>query len=152
MDVIALYRSGINSCIATMGTALTSNHVKEIKKLIVPIRLLFDSDEAGQNATIRCMELFDGSNIKYQIVKPLKDYKDVDEAINKLGSEGLKNLLNIVYEPMDYRLMNLAKKNDLNNYSGKKEFIKQSVSSLSKTIKDKIGIDYYLKKISDITQ
>ena len=56
------------------------------------------------------MELFDGSNIKYQIVKPLKDYKDVDEAINKLGSEGLKNLLNIVYEPMDYRLMNLAKK------------------------------------------
>ncbi len=151
MDVIALYRSGINSCIATMGTALTSNHVKEIKKLIVPIRLLFDSDEAGQNATIRCMELFDGSNIKYQIVKPLKDYKDVDEAINKLGSEGLKNLLNIVYEPMDYRLMNLAKKNDLNNYSGKKEFIKQSVISLSKTIKDKIGIDYYLKKISDIT-
>ena len=64
MDVLALLRSGIPNAIAIMGTALTNEHIEMLKKLNCEIRLSFDNDRAGQEATLKnfLKRLFDLHN------------------------------------------------------------------------------------------
>ena len=57
MDVIALHRVGIENAVATMGTAMTSDHASLLSKINLEVRLLLDSDEAGQTATFKALEV-----------------------------------------------------------------------------------------------
>ena len=96
-DMISLYNSGIKNIVATMGTALSKNHILALSRLCDNIVLLYDGDEAGLNAINRGLELFkefmDNSEKNIYAVS-LKDDEDPDSFVQKFGGDKLKSYLN----------------------------------------------------------
>ena len=90
MDVIAAYRAGHVNTVASMGTALTSEHVNRLRKLTKKIVLTYDGDKAGQNAIAKSLELL--SDFQVDIVK-IPDNMDPDEYLQKTSEEALGKLL-----------------------------------------------------------
>jgi len=82
MDVIWLARLGYHLWVATCGTALTPEHLKLIKRFTEHLFLLFDSDDAGQEASLRALSLAYQSNIFPKIITLPDGFKDVDELAN----------------------------------------------------------------------
>lgn len=100
MDVIALYRAGINSAVALMGTALTKDHLALFRELGIEIRLCLDSDGAGQLAEHTAFELLTKAEVPYKVVAPFPDGKDPDEYLGAYGPEVLKKALFELREPV----------------------------------------------------
>ena len=124
-----------------MGTALSDEHVKLFKKLDVEIRLCLDSDEAGKSATIKAMGKLYENDIKFKIVHPLDDAKDVDEYLNAFGKDNLNLKLNPLDEPILYSLDYYIKHNYLNSYENKEKFLlfnKKNLLELSSLAKSEI--------------
>ena len=90
MDVIAAYRAGHVNAVASMGTALTPEHVNRLRKLTKKIVLTYDGDKAGQNAIAKSLELL--SDFQVDIVK-IPDNMDPDEYLQKTSEESLGKLL-----------------------------------------------------------
>ena len=92
MDVIAAYRANVLNTVATMGTALTHDHIKAIKKLTSNIVLCFDGDSAGINATRRSINIFvkEGMDVKVML---LPKGMDPDEYLDQYGSKALHDFL-----------------------------------------------------------
>lgn len=112
MDVIALYRAGINSAVALMGTNVSATHLQILKKLNVEVRLSLDSDGPGQNATKKWLTAFTSSGIKFKITRPFnleKDGKDADEVLDKYGSEIMVSKMNDLLDPITYAVLCLDK-------------------------------------------
>ncbi|MCB5063081.1 DNA primase [Streptococcus mutans] len=90
MDVIAAYRAGIPNAVASMGTALTSEHVKHLRKFTKKVILTYDGDKAGQNAIAKSLDLL--SNMAVEIVR-IPGQMDPDEFIKENSEEELEKLL-----------------------------------------------------------
>lgn len=82
MDVIGLSRLGYNLGVATCGTALTPEHLKLIKRYTENLFLLFDSDNAGQEASLRALTLAYQHDIFPKIITLPEEFKDIDELAN----------------------------------------------------------------------
>ncbi|MCJ8277625.1 MAG: DNA primase, partial [Bdellovibrionales bacterium] len=89
MDFIALYSRGVKNVVATLGTALTENHVRLIKRWTKNVVLLFDGDQAGQTAAERSLSNFFLHDLAPQIFV-LPDGKDPDDHISEVGDEQFK--------------------------------------------------------------
>ncbi|MGT2948093.1 DNA primase [Streptococcus devriesei] len=90
MDVIAAYRAGISNAVASMGTALTPEHVKHLKKFTKKVILTYDGDSAGQNAIAKSLAIL--SDMAVEIVR-IPGQMDPDEFIKEHSAEDLKKLL-----------------------------------------------------------
>lgn len=89
MDLVSLFQTGIKNVAATMGTALTADHAKLIKRITTNVVVLFDSDEAGQRAAERSLPLLLAAGL-YPRGLILTEAKDPDEFVNQFGVEALK--------------------------------------------------------------
>ena len=92
MDMVTLYQAGIKNCVATMGTALTEEHAKLIKRMTPNVYVLFDSDDAGQAAAERSMGILLSHGL-YPKGIVLEKAKDPDEFIQKFGVEALAQVI-----------------------------------------------------------
>lgn len=90
MDVIAAYRSGIDNAVASMGTALTPEHVSHLKRYAKKVVLTYDGDAAGQHAIAKSLELLKGLDVE---IVSLPDRMDPDEFVHKNSPQALANLL-----------------------------------------------------------
>ena len=82
MDLISLYQNNIENVVATLGTALTIEQAKLIRRFAKNVIISYDSDQAGQNATLRAIDILLKADIKVKILN-LKDCKDPDDFIKK---------------------------------------------------------------------
>lgn len=82
MDVIAAHKHGITNAVATLGTALTPDHIYKIKHWVEEIVFIFDADEAGSKATERGIEIILGSDIRAKVCE-LPEGKDPEDIIRK---------------------------------------------------------------------
>ncbi len=89
MDLVSLFQAGIKNVAATMGTALTAEHAKLIKRITTNVIVLFDSDEAGQRAAVRSLPLLLAAGL-YPRGLILTEAKDPDEFITQFGYEALQ--------------------------------------------------------------
>ncbi len=94
MDLVSLFQSGIKNIAATMGTALTPDHAKLLKRMTTNVVVLFDSDEAGQNAAERSLTILLSQGL-FPKGLILTDAKDPDEFVQKFGHEELQNKINL---------------------------------------------------------
>lgn len=149
MDVFSLYRIGIKSVVALMGTAFTNYHAKLLKKLGVEIRLCLDGDEAGKHGMARMCLMLDKMMINYQIVDYENDLRDPDEIYNQDGPVSLNKRVNTLVKKDTFLIKYLLTKYDVKTIDGKKEFI----NALSKTLTfdDDIEYEAIIKEISAIT-
>lgn len=111
MDLVSLFQAGLKNVAATMGTALTADHAKIIKRLTSNVVVLFDGDEAGQRAAERSLGLLLAAGL-YPKGLVLTEAKDPDEFVTNFGVEALKKkietgpeLFNLVLQMwmQDYR-------------------------------------------------
>ena len=110
-DVIRCYTAGFKNVIATMGTAVTEEHVKAIRKLSTNIILLFDGDNAGAKATYSCGNILMKNGIVPKVVR-LGEY-DPDEYILKFGPEGFKTIMSHPISFMEFKLDYLKQNRDM---------------------------------------
>ena len=122
MDVIAAYRAGIENAVASMGTALTHEHVEHLRKFVKKIILTYDGDKAGQAATAKALnELHD---LSVEIVR-IPDNMDPDEFIKKNSADDLQNLLTKTRISDIEFLLNYLKPDNIENLQAQIEFVEQ---------------------------
>lgn len=149
MDVIALYKVGIKNVVATMGTAVTPEQARLLKKLSTNVVLCFDGDSAGNKATLSCSTELMNIGISPGVVR-LPDNLDPDEYIKKYGVEGINEYLSNPKSLLDYKIDYYKNNTDFNNSESVSEYIKKVVEELN-NIDDKIVKEITIRNISDET-
>lgn len=102
-DVIALHQAGIRTAVATLGTALTPEHVRTVRRYANRVVLLFDPDAAGVRAALRTLSLFVDTGLAVNVVS-LPDGHDPDTFVRTHGSEGFARLLEQAPSLWDFAL------------------------------------------------
>lgn len=146
MDAIRIYASGIKNVVATMGTALTEDHIKLLKKLNVKIVLCMDNDTAGEKATIQNGELLNNAGVDLSILR-LSGAKDPDEYILNHTVEEFKDAIDHATTYFDFKLNYYKKDKNLNKVEDVSQYVNQIVKELNKT-NDQILIDLTVNKLS----
>jgi DNA primase len=149
MDVISLHQNGITSAIATLGTALTPEQARIIKRLKSEVVIAYDSDEAGQNATRRAIELLSAEDITVRVLT-MGDCKDPDEYIKKNGRGAFWELVKNAKLQIEYKISKLQEKYNLEIVEEKVKYINELATEFAK-IKSPVEREIYINKISSET-
>ncbi|MBR6072720.1 MAG: DNA primase [Bacilli bacterium] len=147
MDAIRVYAEGIENVCATMGTALTNEHVKLLKKLNVEIVLCFDNDEAGEKATLAAGDLLDKEKVNISVLR-LSGEKDPDEYILAHGVDAYQEAINNAVSFFDFKLNYLKKNKDLNKVNDVTKYVNSVIDELNKS-GDPVLIDLTVNKLSE---
>ncbi|MDD3304436.1 MAG: DNA primase [Clostridia bacterium] len=148
MDAIALQKSGFGNAVASLGTALTENQARLIKKYTDNVIIGYDQDGAGQEATMRGLDILAAKKLNVKVLildKP--DAKDPDEYINKYGPERLKNCIQNSISLVEFKVKKLENMLDLNNIDSKIKFL-TGVADIMAKIENDIERDLYIDKIA----
>lgn len=146
MDIIRASTVGIKNTVATMGTALTKDHIKEIKRLSNNIILCFDGDEAGVKATLASGELFKSEGIEVKIIT-LPGEDDPDTYILKNGKDAFQSLINNAIYYSDFKIKNLSRNRNFASSEEKANYIHEVLEEASK-INDTIRTEIILKDLA----
>ncbi|QYE99269.1 DNA primase [Paraclostridium sordellii] len=146
MDLISLYQYGIRNVCATLGTALTLEQGKLLKRYVDTVVISYDSDEAGVKATLRAIDILTSANINVKVLN-LKDVKDPDEFIRKYGLVGYQQAIENAVHYIKYKIVQCKKNYDLTKDEDRLKFTKES-TKIIKTLKSAVDIDYYIKFLS----
>lgn len=146
MDVISLSQQGVTNVVATLGTALTEGQCKLLKRYIDTVIVSFDSDTAGQNATIRGLEILQKSNFELKILQIPKG-KDPDEFIRTYGKEKFLNLVDCALPLIDFKLKMAEKGIDFSRKEMIVKYLKQVVIVLKDL--DPLERAVYIKQVSE---
>ncbi len=149
MDVIALSKAGFENSGACMGTAITPYHAKLLKRFANKIVLCLDGDSAGQKASFRAIDILMDDGLDVRVVT-LPENLDPDEFLKKYGKEKLAEYIENAVVGLDFKLITLSKRYNLNNNYEKSKFVTEAfeVLKILKTISEK---EVYLKLISRLT-
>lgn len=132
MDVMAMHQAGFTTAVAGCGTALTAEHVKLIGQYADEVVLCYDSDEAGQKATARAIELFKDSGVRLTVLNiPHDRAKDPDEFIKKFGGEAFQMLLDGSNNTTEYGLLNIRRKYDLTQPADRVSYLRDAAEFLA---------------------
>lgn len=149
MDVIAMHRAHHDNCIALMGTALTKDHLRMLKRMTHTIHLCLDGDMAGQAAAMKSSDLLTSQGFEVKIVL-LPDGRDPDEILSTEGIEGLDAVLKDTLSPIDFMMAFECSKLDLRNYEDRKTLLVKACEKIAK-IEDRIDRGHYITKLSSLT-
>ncbi len=155
MDMLSLYMKGIQNVAAVLGTALTEDHGKLIRRYTKKVVLCLDQDDAGQNATLRSIDLLVKAGLQVRIMA-LDGAKDPDEYIQKYGAEGFRKKILTATHYLDYQIAAKTKGLNLDSLEDKMEFLSRLMELFDKTenyvlkkeMIDKISTEYDIDKES----
>ena len=148
MDAIALQKFGFNNAVASLGTALTENQARLIKKYTDNVIIGYDQDGAGQAATLRGLDILANHGLNVKVLKlDREDVKDPDEYLNKYGPERLQNCINKAISLVEFKISILEKDLNLENFDSKVKFL-TGVSNILSKIDNNIERDMYIDKVS----
>ena len=148
MDVIAAYKAGVKSGIASMGTSLTDEQVYMMRRNNRNIIINYDGDDPGVHAAERAVQMFKqagGFNIGVVV---LPEGLDPDEYVKKYGEDKYHSEVKGALSATDFLLKRLAKKFNLNNDLDRINYLNDAVKEIS-NISDPVQQDLYLRKIAD---
>ena len=140
VDVVSLHQAGVDSAVATMGTALTAEQTRLISRYTKKIVLCYDNDPPGLKATDRALEILKNSELSVKVLrlpnrivdgKPEK--QDADDYIKRYGGEEFDKLINGSGGSTEYRLMTLQAEHDLTDDEQRVAFLKRRDSCLPRS-------------------
>ena len=158
MDAVALHQYGFDCAVASLGTSLTEEHAVLLSRYTEQVVLIYDGDEAGQNATKRAIPMLEKAGLQVKVLQ-MRDAKDPDEFLRKFGADRFKLLLEESSNRVEYQLKAIMKKYDLRSDEERVKFISEAadfVSSLSNAVQREVygtraaeatGISYEAMKI-----
>ncbi len=128
MDVVSLTQFGVTGVCATLGTALTNEQAKLLKRFAPKVYLSYDGDSAGQHAILRGLDILEAEGIPARVLD-FPDGLDPDEFIRRDGLEGFEKLPAL--SPAAYRMRRLKEQFDLSTQEGRTEYAKACAPILS---------------------
>ena len=153
MDTISLYQAGFKNVVASMGTSLTQDQARLIKRYTDTVLISYDGDGAGQKANLRGLDILKGEGINVKVV-PLPDGLDPDDVIKQRGAEGYSKCLAAAMPLIDYKLSVLQRGFDLSKTEDKRKFVSEAMKivrtsdsaaeqeELLKGLRESTGITY----------
>lgn len=149
MDVIAINAAGFKNVVATLGTALTDEQCRLMAKYAKQVVIAYDSDEAGQKATRRAVNLLSEAGIGARVLV-MDGAKDPDEYIKKFGTKRFQLLLDNAGDVIEHELNGLKKQFDIKTAEGKIDYIKRAVLVLA-DIKNPLEREVYAAMVAGDT-
>ena len=153
MDTISLYQAGFKNVVASMGTSLTKEQARLIKRYSEDVYISYDGDFAGQKADLRGLEILADVDLRVRVV-PMPDGLDPDD-VARQGAAAYQKCLDAAMPLIDYKLHALERKYDLNKTEDKRRFLSEALrivataesesvkEELLKKLRDKTGVTYH---------
>ena len=143
MDVIALVQAGVSGVCATLGTALTLEQARLLKRYAPEIWVSYDGDAAGQHAILRALDIFEEEGVPARVLD-FPGGMDPDEYVRAYGPQGIDKL-----EPMDataYRMKQEAANHDLSTQEGRTAYAIACAKYLAK-VKEPVELENYVRQL-----
>jgi DNA primase len=148
-DVIAAHQSGVGNVVGTLGTALSDDHLRGLRRLAERVVLVFDGDEAGQSAADRALELFLGSELDLRVLTLPADF-DPCEFVFKAGGEAFRALAEQASDPLEYALERARARFDLDSGEGARRAAEWVLGILNRVpTSHRLGVELKQAKILD---
>ena len=153
MDTISLYQAGFENVVASMGTSLTTEQARLVKRYSDNVLISYDGDFAGQNADLRGLEILKDERLNVRVV-PMPDGLDPDDVV-KRGAGAYQKCLDAALPLVDYKIHSLERKFDLAQTDEKRQFLAEALKivataeteavkeELLKKLRDKTGVSYH---------
>ena len=146
MDAISVFSAGVKNVVASLGTAFTAEHCKLLLRYAPAIYFCYDSDNAGQKATIRALSIVQGTGATVRVIV-VPDGKDPDEYIRKHGAEAFQQLVKKALPLVEYRLQYVLKNFDHDSLEGKVKALHAMLPVLT-GIREPAVLGEYIKRLS----
>lgn len=148
MDLISLHQYGITNVVASLGTALTINQARLLKRYADKVIISYDADMAGQMATLRGLEILRTAGFDVRVLN-IPQGKDPDEYVRSNGREAFLKLINSAEPLIDYRMKKAEEGIDFKNSQSLILYAKRIMDIISDL--DPVEKDVYIKKASENT-
>lgn len=146
LDLIACFSAGVQNIVAPQGTALTSEHLRILRRYAQEAVLCFDSDNAGQKATARVLDELLASGLSIRVIT-LPAPHDPDSYIKAHGPEAFRQLATTARDFFEFYLDFLSRQHDLRTDRGRLAVLEAMAVALQKT-GNEILIDRYAQRTS----
>jgi DNA primase len=144
MDCIKLQQAGINNCVASLGTALTSEQARLLCRYTENVLILYDGDEAGQRETLRAIDILAEEALKIRVVT-LPEGQDPDDFLEINGKEEfLQYIQNNKLSYIEFKMNRYLKEEKLLNLEAKVRIVNALKNDIN-NLKSPIEKDYYVK-------
>jgi len=150
MDTISLHKAGFTMTVASMGTALTQAQAKLIKRFADKVYICYDGDSAGQNATLRGLDILKDNGLDVMVVQ-LPDKFDPDDVIKTYGKEGYQKILNEALPLVEFKLKYAKSKFDLTNVDGRVKYLNEAINILS-SVSNSVERELYIPMVGEIAK
>ena len=145
MDVISLYQYGVRNVAASLGTALTENQARLLKRYTNQVVLSYDADEAGKNASLRGMEILHKENFRIKVLS-IPDGKDPDDYIKRHGKSGFLQIIKTALPYADYKLELARAGMNMSSTEDRLHFLREAVAVLRSL--SPMEADLYIRKLA----
>lgn len=143
MDVIGLQQQGVRGVVATLGTALTIEQVRLLKRYAPEIWVAYDGDSAGQNAILRALDLFDEEGIPSRVLY-FPEGLDPDEYIRKYGTDAFYAL--VPQDATTYRMAREKEKFDLSTLEGRTKYA-IACGTILRKVKEPVVLENHVQRL-----
>lgn len=147
MDAISLYQRGFNNVVASLGTALTEEQGRLLRKYSEQVVLSYDSDGAGQEAIMRGLSILENQGCDARVLQ-MEGAKDPDEYVIKYGSGRFKLLIDNAISLVEFKIKMVKSKYNLENPNDKIRFLKEITKILS-NVDNKIEREIYIENVAE---
>lgn len=147
LDVISLHQAGFTNAVAGLGTALTEEQAHLLSHYAGEIFICYDSDEAGQKATRKAINILGKTTLKVRIIH-MTGGKDPDEIIQKFGAEGFRRCLDSAANDVEFSLLSECSKYDISSPAGRSDYLKAAAAVLA-SLNSPVELDIYISRLSE---
>ena len=145
-DLLSLYQAGVTNAVAALGTALTEQQIRTLRRYSRNIVMVFDSDAAGQKAMARSLEPLMKHDV-FSCLVVLPQGEDPDSFIRKYGGEAFQEKIESAFPLFDFVMEKTITQYDLSTPRGK-VFACDAIKPLFRIISDPMERDLYLQKVA----
>ncbi|AHB42249.1 DNA primase [Candidatus Saccharibacteria bacterium RAAC3_TM7_1] len=149
LDVVSSHQAGVKNVVASAGTAMTEYHLKALARLSPNVKLSFDADRAGLDATERAIPIAGRVGVELSIVSLPKGAKDPDELIQQ-DAAAWKRVTEQAEPVMDWVVRQYSEREDMNSATGKRRFT-SAILAVIRLLEDAVEQEHYLKQVARLT-
>ena len=150
LDVVSSHQAGVRQVVATAGTAITEQHLKALSRLASRIKLAFDGDRAGLNATERAIKLSQTIGVELEVVSLPEGSKDPDELIKTHGVKQWELAIAKATPAVAWVIKQYSQRENDRTSEGKRRFSTASLG-LIRSLHDPVEQEHYLQVVAKKT-
>ncbi len=148
MDVISLHQAGIDNAVASLGTALTNQQAKLLKRFAPSVYYAYDGDSAGQKAMLRGIDILESNDVEPRVIR-IPEGKDPDEFVRSYGAEAFLRLKDAAMTASMFKLEYMADGIDFAAPDGREKYARSACAFIAGL--EPIERERYLKLVSERT-